>query len=159
MITEIQAGYPGAKAALDIAKGFLALRSEADRNQAIIEIQRHVMDAHRALFAAEQEHAASLKRIDSLEAEIVRMKDWSGQMVRYEARNVSGGAITYMLKAGMENGEEPHLALRKVFHRLPQKFPTAKERRGTCFRRKAIWLRYMSWNCVDTLAHSPKSDR
>lgn len=108
MIAEIQAGYAGTKAALDIAKGVLSLKSETDRNQAVIEIQRHVMEAHRALFAAEQEYAVSLKRIDALEAEIARMKDWSGEMGRYEARNVSRGAMVYMLKMGMENGEEPH---------------------------------------------------
>lgn len=115
MITEIQAGYAGTKAALDIAKGVLSLKSETDRNQAVIEIQRHVMEAHRALFAAEQEYAASLKRIEALEADIVRMKDWSSEMVRYEARNVARGAIAYVFKAGMDNGEAPHWLCAKCF--------------------------------------------
>lgn len=115
MISEIQAGYAGTKGALDILKGVLALKSETDRNQAIIEIQRHVMDTHSALFAAEQQYAASLKRVGDLEQEIVRLKDWSGEMIRYEPRNVSRGAIAYMLKAGMENGEPPHWLCAKCY--------------------------------------------
>jgi hypothetical protein len=122
MIAEIQAGYAGTKAALDIAKGVLALKSETDRNQAIIEIQRHVMEAHRALFAAEQEYAASLKQIEGLETEIARLKDWSQEMARYEARDVFRGAIAYVMKQGMERGEDPHFLCANCFNNKRKSF-------------------------------------
>lgn len=115
MIAEIQAGVAGTKAALDIAKGIFALKSEVERNQAVIDIQRHVLEAQSALGAAEREYAASLKRIDALEAEIVRIKDWSAEMERYEARDVFRGAIAYVMKPGMENGEEPHYLCANCF--------------------------------------------
>jgi len=115
MYAEIQAGYAGTKAALDIVKGIFALKSEVDRNQAVIDIQRHVLDAQRALGDAEREYAASAKRIEALEQEIVRMKDWSGEMERYEARDVWHGAMAYVMKHGMENGEEPHYLCANCF--------------------------------------------
>ncbi|MEN6630452.1 MAG: hypothetical protein ABFC42_12500 [Sulfuricella sp.] len=115
MIAEIQAGYAGTKAALDIAKGIFALKTEVERNQAVIDIQRNVIEAQNALSTAEREYSASLKRIEALEQEIVRLKDWSGEMERYEARNVSRGAIAYVLKPGMENGEQPHWLCAKCF--------------------------------------------
>jgi hypothetical protein len=115
MIAEIQAGYAGTKAALDIAKGIFALKTEVERNQAVIDIQRNVIEAQNALSAAEREYSASLKRIDALEQEIVRLKDWSGEMERYEARDVYRGAIAYVMKVGMENGQEPHYLCANCF--------------------------------------------
>lgn len=115
MIAEIQAGYAGTKAALDIAKGIFALKTEVERNQAVIDIQRNVIEAQNALSTAEREYSASLKRIDALEQEIVRLKDWSGELERYEPRDVYRGAVAYVMKHGMENGEEPHYLCANCF--------------------------------------------
>lgn len=115
MIAELQAGYAGTKAALDVAKGIFALKSEVERNQAVIDIQRHVLEAKRALGDAEREYTASLKRIEALEQEIARLKDWSSEMARYQARDVYRGAIAYVMKPGMENGEEPHYLCANCF--------------------------------------------
>jgi hypothetical protein len=101
MLAEIQAGFGGAKAALDIAKGVQSLSTETARNQAIIDIQRHVIEAQQGL-------AAGLKRIDELEQEVVRLKDWSAEKQRYELADTGKGSLAYRTKGGMEAGEPPH---------------------------------------------------
>jgi hypothetical protein len=101
MLTEIQAGLGGAKAALDILKGVQALQSETAKNQAVINVQRHVIEAQTGL-------SVSLKRIDELEAEIVRLEDWSAEKQRYELADTGQGSVAYKLKEGVEPPEPQH---------------------------------------------------
>lgn len=101
MIAEIQAGIGGAKAALDILKGVQSLQTETAKNQAVIEVQRHVIEAQHGL-------SVSLKRIDDLEAEIVRLKDWSAEKQRYELKDTGQGSLAYHLKEGVEPPELQH---------------------------------------------------
>jgi hypothetical protein len=108
MLETIQIAYNSGKAALDIAKGIHSLNSEVERNQAIIDIQRHVMDSNASLMDAQQAYATSLKRIEELENEIVRLKDWAAQMERYELKSIEPNGFAYSQKPGMENGEPRH---------------------------------------------------
>jgi hypothetical protein len=108
VMATIMAGYSGAKAAIDILEGYFSLKSESEKNQAIVAIQRRVLETQRALIGAEQEYTASLKKIDVLEAEIVRMKDWSTEKQRYELKRYTPGTLAYTLKPAMAGSEPPH---------------------------------------------------
>ena len=101
MIAEIQAGMGSAKAALDILKGVQSLQTEAAKNQAVIDIQRHVIETQQGL-------TVSLKRIDELEAEIVHLKDWSSEKQNYELADTGQGSLAYHRKEGLEPPEPPH---------------------------------------------------
>lgn len=127
---EIRAGYESAKAALNIAKGIGALKTETAVNGAVIDIQRHVLEAQQAL-------SASLQRIDELEKEVVRLKDWSAEKQRYQLKRFFPGSVAYVLKAGMEEGEAPHRLCPDCFHRGNKSFfqPTGEQiRRYTVHR-------------------------
>jgi hypothetical protein len=100
-IAEIKAGYESAKAALDIAKGISALKTEAAVNAAVIDVQRNVVEAQQAL-------SASLQTINELEQEIVRLKDWSAQKQRYELADTGQGSLAYKLKEGVDPPEPAH---------------------------------------------------
>lgn len=100
-IVEIKAGYEGAKAAFDIAKGVGALKTEAAVNGAIIEIQRHVVEAQQGL-------SASLRTIEDLEKEILRLKDWSAEKQSYELADTGQGSLAYKLKEGLELPQPSH---------------------------------------------------
>lgn len=108
MLETIQIAYNSGKAALDIAKGINALGSEVERNQAVIEIQRHVMDSNASLMEAQQAYSASLKRIGELELQIVQLKSWDVESHRYELADTGQGSLAYRLKQGMENDEPSH---------------------------------------------------
>ena len=101
MIAEIQAGLAGATAAIDIAKGFQSLTNEAAINQAVIDIQRSVLDAQQGL-------AAALKQIDELETEIVELKAWDGEKQRYELKRFQPGTLAYVLRPSSADGEPHH---------------------------------------------------
>lgn len=108
MIESIQGAYNAIKGGLDIAQGFQALKTETAINQAVIEIQRGFLEAQRALNEAETRHAADLRCIGELEAQIMEMKDWEAQKQRYELKDTGQGSLAYALKEGVETGEPAH---------------------------------------------------
>ena len=63
MIESIQAGFQAIKGGLDIAQGFQSFKTEAAVNQAVIDIQRSLLEAQRGLNEAEARHTADLQRI------------------------------------------------------------------------------------------------
>jgi hypothetical protein len=108
MIESIQGAYGAIKGGLDIAQGFQAFKTETAVNQAIIDIQRSLLEAQRALNEAEARHSTDLSRVTSLEQEVVRLKDWTAEQERYHLVDVDRGAFAYMPKPGMENGQPAH---------------------------------------------------
>ena len=108
MIESIQGAYSAIKGGLDIAQGFQAFKTEAAVNQAVIDIQRSLLEAQRALNEAEARHVADLRRIEELEQEIVKAKDWSAERESYELTGVYRGAFAYMPKDGVKSGKPAH---------------------------------------------------
>ena len=108
MIEYLQLAYNSGKAAFDIAQGVNALSSEVERNSAVVEIQRHVMEGNSNLMAAQQAHSAALKRIDDLEKEVVRLKDWSAEKQNYQLKSIDPSGFAYMPKPELQTGEPPH---------------------------------------------------
>lgn len=108
MIEAIKAGYDSIKGALDIAQGFQALKTEAAVNQAVINIQRSLLEAQRALNEADARHTADLARVSELEQQVMKLKDWSAERERYHLVDVWRGALAYMPKPGMEDGKPAH---------------------------------------------------
>jgi len=122
MIAEIQAGMGGTKALFEIAKGLQALKTETAINQAVIDIQRHALEAQQGLAAARDAEAASARRIAELEQEIMRLKDWSAEKQRYHLIDAWRGAVAYMPKPGMESGEPPHWLCANCFNQGRKSF-------------------------------------
>ena len=122
MLEMIQGAYNGLKTASDLAQGIIALKTETEKNAAIIGIQRHVLDGQRALMEADTLHVADLKRIAQLEQQIADMENWEGEKQRYELKAIDRGAFAYMHKPGMEQGEPPMWFCQPCFeksHRSP----------------------------------------
>ena len=108
MIEYFQLAYNSGKAAFDVAKGITALNSEVERNLAVVEIQRLVLDGNANLMAAQQSHSEALNRVDDLEKEILRLKDWSAEKQNYQLKSIDPSGFAYMPKPGMNDGQPPH---------------------------------------------------
>lgn len=108
MIAELATGWHSLKAAKDVLQGLNAFENAAAVNEVKVTLQGHILEAQESLFAAQELQATSAKRIADLEAQIMRMKDWSSERERYELVAVSSGAFFYMEKAGMRSGQPAH---------------------------------------------------
>lgn len=108
MIAEIGGALSGLKGAMDIAKGLNAVADTVALNDAKIGLQSAILEAQSSLLAAQEAQTANLRRIEQLEQEIVRLKDWSSEKERFELKDTGQGALAYRAKKGMEQGEPSH---------------------------------------------------
>lgn len=122
LIAEISAGLGSLKAAKDILQAMNGMQSAAAVNDVKLTLQGHLLDAHQGLFAAQEVQTAASRRIADLEQEIVRLKDWTAEKQRYQLHDVGRGAMTYVPKPGMENGEPPHWLCAKCFNQGQKSF-------------------------------------
>ena len=125
MLEMFKAAYNGLKAAGDIAHGFIALKTETEKNAAIIDIQRHVLDGQRALMEADMLHSADLRRIGELEQHIAGMENWDREKERYHLKAIDTGAFACMHKPGMDAGEPAMWLCQTCFekrHKSPLQF-------------------------------------
>ena len=110
MIAEAGAAIGGIKAAIDIAKGLAALKSEAEINQAIIDIQRVLLDAQAAAFDDKQAMSKLSDEIAALKGQLARIGDWEAEKQRYALTQSLKGPVTYDLRPEFAKGE--------IFHRI-----------------------------------------
>jgi Zn finger protein HypA/HybF involved in hydrogenase expression len=108
MISEIAGAFSSLKAATDIALGLSATSTQAAVDEAKIGLQRHLLEAQQAIFAAQAVQVEQAKKIADLEAEISRLRSWETEKARYELKQYDNGALAYELKAEEAGGEPPH---------------------------------------------------
>ena len=115
-LTLIQGTISGLKIAGDIAKGFMELKSMADVQGKVIELQSAILSAQGSALSANADQAAMVDEIRSLKEEIARMKAWETQKQRYELQPIwDRAALVYSLKASMSEGEPPHWICTKCY--------------------------------------------
>ena len=108
MIETIKGGMAAANAAANLIKGYFALKTEAEKNAAVVEIQRHVIDTQQGLATAYASNLEALQRINELEQEIVRFENWEAEKQRYEPAEAGPGCTAFRLKDGVEPPEPSH---------------------------------------------------
>ena len=114
-ITEITAGLGSLKAAKDIVQGLNAAATEVTVNDVKIQLQGFILEAQQGLFAAQQNEAALAARINELEQETMRLKDWSAEREKYELKPIDTGSFAYMPKTGMDDSQPPHWLCTECF--------------------------------------------
>ncbi|PSH57539.1 MULTISPECIES: hypothetical protein [Phyllobacterium] len=101
MASEITMGLAAFKSMMDIVGGMFALKSETEKNTAVLELQRRI-------FEAQSLYSTAVSRISELEQKVVSMETWACEKERYELKAVAAGRFAYVLKADMQGSEEPH---------------------------------------------------
>ena len=108
MITETMSAIGGIKTAIDMAKGINALKSEAEINQAIIDIQRTLLEAQGAAFSDKQTIANLSEEKKALETQLRNIGDWDTEKQRYVLTRSEMGAFTYDLRPEFSSEEVAH---------------------------------------------------
>ncbi len=108
MITETISAIGGIKTAIDMAKGISALKSGAEINQAIIDIQRTLLEAQSAAFSDKEAIAKLSEEKKALETQLRNIGDWDTEKQRYVLTRSEMGAFTYDLRPEFSSGEVTH---------------------------------------------------
>jgi len=111
----IQGTITGLKVAGDIAKGLLDLKSLADVQGKVIELQSAILSAQSSALAANAAQSAMVDEIGALKEEVTRIKAWESQKERYQLEKIwENGAVAYALKKSMSGAEPPHWICTKL---------------------------------------------
>jgi hypothetical protein len=108
MITETISAIGGIKTAIDMTKAISALKSEVEINQAIIDIQRTLLEAQSAAFNDKEVIAKLSEEKKALETQLKHAGDWDTEKQRYVLTRSKKGAYTYDLNSELSNGDVAH---------------------------------------------------
>lgn len=115
MIPEIQAAFSATKAALGLAGGVLKMSTDVKINEAIIEIQRGILEAQSSLSDANERINELSDGKRKVEEELIQLKDWRQEAARYELKEVVPGILFYSLKEDQRGSEPPHYLCPQCF--------------------------------------------
>ena len=96
------------KTLTDIAQSFLQVRDTTLIQGKVVELQSAIIGAQNETMAIQAAQAPLLARVDKLEKEIVRFKDWEGEKQRYHLKELVVGVLAYAMKSEAANSEPPH---------------------------------------------------
>ena len=108
MFTETIGAIGAIKAAGDIAKGIASLNNEAERNQAIIDIQRTLLEAQSAALGDKETISKLRDQIAKLQQEVDFKQDWAKEKQRYILSESRRGVYFYDLRREFAAGEISH---------------------------------------------------
>lgn len=117
-IIEASATLGSIKSVLELAKGMQSLKTTTEINQAIIDIQRALLEAQSSAFDDKEMISTLRHRIRELENDAQNRAEWQRERDRYVLTASQLGAYTYDLK--------PEHTDKETFHRLC----------ATCFEEK-----------------------
>jgi hypothetical protein len=111
----IQGAITGLKSAGDIAKSFLELKSIADVQGKVIELQSAILSAQGSALAAQGEQSSMVQKPRDLEEEIANVKAWKETAKHYALVSPWTGAFVYALKKESGSSEPPHWLWQKCY--------------------------------------------
>lgn len=116
MISETGAALTSIKTAMDMLKGVRALKSEADINLAVIDIQRTLLEAQAAAVDDKERQMGLLDRIANLEAKLAERQQWDEEKRRYRLTEFSEGRFAYVLISEVAKDEPSHKLCAKCYN-------------------------------------------
>ena len=115
-ITLIQGTISGLKAAADITKSLMQLKSISEVQTKVIDLQTTILSAQSSALAANADQAAMIEEIRTLKEEIARIKAWESQKQRYQLTPIGEGAtFVFSLKESMCQSEPAHWICTKCY--------------------------------------------
>jgi superfamily II helicase len=104
----IQGTISGLKVAGDLAKGLLDLKSLADVQGRVIDLQSAILAAQSSALSANADQAAMAEEIRTLKEALAKAKAWEIEKLRYKLVSPWEGAVLYALKQSQASSEPPH---------------------------------------------------
>lgn len=119
LMNELQAAgaaLSSLKAAFDLSKAFLDVKSAVEIQGKVFELQRVILAAQQDALRAQESQAALLQNIRDLEAQLASRNAWGAEKQRYSLRDYGNGTFAYELKVDAANGEPEHRLCPACFH-------------------------------------------
>jgi hypothetical protein len=135
-ITLISAGFSALNSAIQITKTAVGLRDSIMIQQEVGKLLPIINDAQKEALASYQRELALVKRVEELEAEVKRLKDWEAEKQRYGPKTIATGVVAYALKDRMQGVEGEHCLCPNCFENGKKQY--LQERRSPQSRRTLL---------------------
>jgi hypothetical protein len=129
-VGSITAAVGSLKAAGDIAKGLISLKTTTEVQAKAIELNEKIIDAQHQIFAANAAQTTLLERVRELEVDLARINDWKTQKLRYKLAAPFIGCMVYALQKSMSDGEPAHYLCTACFQRGHRSILQGRETNG-----------------------------
>jgi predicted SprT family Zn-dependent metalloprotease len=129
-IGSITAAVGSLKAAGDIARGLISLKTMSEVQAKAIELNEKIIDAQHQIFTANVAHSELAERVRELESQLARMNDWEAQKLRYKLAAPFPGCMVYALQKSVSDGQTPHYLCTSCFQKGQPSILQGKEQRG-----------------------------
>ncbi|HEX7687579.1 MAG TPA: hypothetical protein VF453_07725 [Burkholderiaceae bacterium] len=106
-MTLIQGTITGLKAAADLAKGIMDLKTMAEVQGRVIELQAAILHAQSSALSANADQAQMAEEIRQLKAQLEKARGWETERQRYALQPIRGGGVLYALKSDQARSGEP----------------------------------------------------
>jgi cell division septum initiation protein DivIVA len=104
----IQSAVVSLKAATDIASGLVKLKTGAELQAKVAELNAQILSAQTSAIAANAEQFALLEKVRQLEKHIAELEAWNAEKKRYALAELCAGVIAYLVKPEARGGEPVH---------------------------------------------------
>ncbi len=108
MLEYVPAALSSLGAASNIISGLIKLRDFNKYATELTELQGHIIQANGHIISEQQAHSALTAKVEELEKECMRLKDWSAEKDKYEERNIAPGVFAYILRDYKGPFEQTH---------------------------------------------------
>lgn len=108
MIEHLPQAMASLNAASTLISSLVGLRDFAKYATQLNELHGHIIKANTTIISEQQAHLALTMKIQELEKECMRLKDWSAEKERYSRKQVSEGVFAYLENESMTQLQETH---------------------------------------------------
>ena len=82
--------------ALNIGKSLVNINDMAKRQEALIQFNSVIIDAQSKIMASQSEKTALTAKVDELEKECMRLKNWESERKKYTRQEIAFGVFAYI---------------------------------------------------------------
>ena len=108
MIENLPQAMTSLNAATTIISSLIGLRDFAKYATQLNELHGHIIKANTTIIADKQENLALIAKIQDLEKECMRLKDWNGEKERYTRKQIARGIFAYVENDSVESLQDTH---------------------------------------------------
>ena len=95
-------------AATKILSSLMKLRDFSNYAATFTELQGHIIEANAFIISEQDAHVLSTKKIQELEEECLRFKNWDAERQKYSRREIAGGIFAYVENGTITSFERAH---------------------------------------------------
>jgi hypothetical protein len=108
MIEHLPQAMASLNAASTMLSSLVGLRDFAKYATQLNELHSHIIKANTTIISEQQSHLALTAKIQELEKECMRLKNWSAEKERYSRKQIAYGIFAYLENDRVERVQESH---------------------------------------------------